>query len=54
MSTQPDGTTSPTWAVPALGNSLVAAGDMEELLRQGDAQAGLLGVSRAVLVFWLA
>lgn len=43
MSPHPDGTTSPPWAVPALESSCVAAGDMEELLRQGDAQ---------VLVIW--
>lgn len=40
MSTRPGGTTSPTWAVPALQSSWVAARDMEELLKQGDAQAG--------------
>lgn len=40
MSTRPGGTASPTWAVPALQSSWVAARDMEELLKQGDAQAG--------------
>lgn len=52
MSTHPDGTTSPTWAVPAQESSWVAARDMEELLKQGDALAGLPGVSQAILVVW--
>lgn len=45
MSTHPDGTMSPTWAVPAQESSWVAARDMEELPRQGDALAGLPGLS---------